>query len=487
MNPTLAATHVTESYALTNVLSRLFVPRNLMGFTLIAVICAGLWHLPDAPSVEARGTLMIFAGAVIAWAVLRWDETLVALVAALSLVALGAVSMNTFYAGMGDELVWLMVGAFVLAAVLKSTGLAERVSLKAVAMVKTPRALFYRLTWVIVATAFVIPSTSGRAALLLPVFLALTTVLKNPQLTRALALLFPTVILLSACASMLGAGAHLVAVEFIQRQGGMEIHFGQWAWLGTPFAVVCSLLATEVILRTFLSKQDQIETISVMPAPTTRVSPQERVIALIVGLTVVLWSTQSWHGLDAPMIAIMGAIAATWGKYTGVSMKQALKNVEWNLILFLAVTLVMGEAMIETGAAHWIAQSAWSGMPQRIVDQPMLVLLAVTLLAMASHLIIVSRSARATVLIPVLALPMATGELAAAGMVFLVTVASGFCQTFSVSAKPVAVYAGLEAPTYSERDLIKLSALLLPVVGTTIMVFALWVWPWQGLTVFAAQ
>ncbi|PRX98144.1 hypothetical protein CLV72_105497 [Allonocardiopsis opalescens] len=69
----------------------------------------------------------------------------------------------------------------------------------------------------LLVTALAVPSTSGRTALALPVFVALAHVLADrPAVVRALALLFPTAVLLSAVATLIG------------------ICFGQWLLLVLP-------------------------------------------------------------------------------------------------------------------------------------------------------------------------------------------------------------------------------------------------------------
>ena len=101
-----------------------------------------------------------------------------------------------------------MLAAFVIASGITSSGLATRVTAALVSGARTPRQLTHLLTGALVITTFAVPSTSGRAALALPVFVCLARVFTDrPQLVRALALLFPTVILLSAVGSLLGAGA----------------------------------------------------------------------------------------------------------------------------------------------------------------------------------------------------------------------------------------------------------------------------------------
>jgi solute carrier family 13 (sodium-dependent dicarboxylate transporter), member 2/3/5 len=96
----------------------------------------------------------------------------------------------------------------------------------------------------------------------------------------------------------------------------------------------------------------------------------------------------------------------------------------------------------------------------------------------AAHLAIGSRSARSSVLVP-LVIPVAV----AAGVdpvlaAFASTAAAGFCHTMTSSAKPVAMFADIDGvPTYSRRDLLVLSAALAPPHVVVVTTFAVAVWP----------
>ena len=434
----------------------------------------------------ALGALLIFAAAIVAWTVLDLDETPVALCAALALLAVGATTLPRFYAGLGDDFVWLLVGAFVLAAVLQRSGLAERWALQAVQAARTPRALMLRLTAFIAATAFVVPSTSGRAALLLPVFLVLAQALQgaNPRLVRALALLFPSVILLSACASMLGAGAHLVALDFMQRLGTPVPDFLGWMLWAAPFGALSSLLACELILRLFLTRTERRMTLH-LPQPASQPLTRQQWGTLSVALlALAAWATTGLHGLPAPLVAVAAALVATVKPLTGVDMKTALKHVEWNLVLFMAATLVMGDALLTSGAAAGLSSALVAALPLERLPTAA-VLAVVVVLALLAHLVVTSRTARATVLIPTVALPLAGvgagGGLDGGLLIFVVVIGTGFCQTMTHSAKPVALFAGDGTPRYSGRDLALLAAALLPALWALLMLFAAFVWPRQGL------
>jgi len=455
-------------------------PRWLLAAALLAGAGAALhWGLPTlAPG--ARWALLVFGAAIVAWTVLELDETSVALAAALALLAVGATSAERFYAGLGDDFIWLLVGAFVLAAVLHSSGLAERWALQLVASAATPTALMVRLTGFIAATALVLPSTSGRAALLLPVFLALARALPGPRLVRALALLFPSVILLSACVSMLGAGAHLVALDFMDRLGADAPGFLEWMALAAPFGLASSGLACALILRLFLTRAERSAPLALPRADAAPLTRHQRGVIAVTAATLLGWATSGWHGVPAPIVAVGGALLATLRPLTGTDLKGSLRQVEWNLVVFMAAALVMGEALLDSGAASGLAQALLQ--PLALDRLPPTVMLALAcLVALLSHLLITSRTARAAVLIPTVALPLAAAGTNPALLIFVMAIGSGFCQTLSVSAKPVAMFAGGDRPHYAPRDLAGLALALLPGLWLMLLLCASVLWPLQGL------
>ncbi len=64
------------------------------------------------------------------------------------------------------------------------------------------------------------------------------------------------------------------------------------------------------------------------------------------------------------------------------------------------------------------------------------------------------------------------------------TAAAGFCHTLPSSAKPVALFADVpDTPTYTPRDLLRLSAFLAPLTAALVLLFALAVWPLLGVPV----
>lgn len=446
------------------------------GIALIAVW--GLWTLPQGLAADARIALIVTVLSIIGWTMTRVPESLVALAAAMALVLAGAVDEAHLYATLGSDLVWLLLAAFIIAAVIKEAGLAER--LVAPLTARQPRfaAFAFVLAAVIALTALVLPSTSGRAALLLPVFLALLPLLPDARLARALALLFPTVILLSAGGSLIGAGAHLIAVEAMVSTGAPRLGYLDWLILGGPLALLASAAGVALILWLFVPPSLLAARVATAPMAGPRTAQQSRIL-LVVGALVSLWLTEPWHGFGMSLVAMAGALALLTRPFTSQKTKDVFRAVDMELILYMAATMLIAQAMTDTGADDWLAAQALAALPPVLLSSGPGVAIALAAIAVLAHLAIASRSARAAILIPAVALPMAGLGHDATLMILIAVMGTGFCQTLMSSAKPVAIYGTRDEAGFTQTDLFRL-ALPLGLVKTALLVgFATLVWPSQ--------
>jgi anion transporter len=450
----------------------------------LAVLTAPSHVAPGQLDRSGLITILVFAASVVGWMANRLDDTFVALAAAALLVVLGALDSEELFEALGEDQIWLLVAAFILAAGINRTGLPARLATALVGRARSARGLVHLITLGLVITALLVPSTSGRAALVLPIYLALAAAFANrPRLVRALAVLFPTVVLLSAIATLVGAGAHLVTSQILDTTIDEGIGFGQWLLWGLPFAVVSSHLAAELVLVLFTRHSDRRARLRVDAAALrerldvpAKMQRAEIRASCLLGAVVVLWSTEALHGLSPALIALAGGLLITAPRVGTVRIGAAISEIPWTLLLFMAATTALGTALTESGAAEWIAAKALGG------DDPMAMLIIVVALSVAAHLLVQSRSARSSVLIPLVVPAALAVGMNPVALAFASTAAAGFCHTMPSSAKPVAMFARLDqAPTYAPRDLLKLSALLGPAVGALVVLFALFVWPALGL------
>ncbi|MEU6912193.1 SLC13 family permease [Streptomyces olindensis] len=465
-------------------------PRALTALCVALSLCALLAVPVNFPGLggDARFTLAVFALATCAWIGTSIDDTYIALGAGLALTVTGVISSDTLFGTLGDATVWLLICAFVLAAAVSRTGLAGRAAVFLVSGARSVRQLVHLTTAALVVTAFAVPATSGRAALALPVFLALAKVLADrKRLVVMLALLFPTVILLSAVATLIGAGAHLITVSVLWETTGQHIGFTEWLLLGLPLAVVSSHLAAELVLLTTTRRADRQGPVRITPEQIQEHSEQpvtgpwsqaEKRCALLLATVVLLWCSEPLHRVPPALVALIGAVIASSPALGTVRLKDALKTVPWSLLLFMAATMAMGVALADSGAARWLV----SGLPAN--ESPVVFLAIVIAVSTAAHLVLQSRSARSSVLVPLVvaaAVGVGVNPVAAA---LASTAAAGFCHTLPASAKPVTLFAQLPGtPTYTPRDLLRLSAFLAPTTAALVLLFAVAVWPLLGVSV----
>ncbi|MBC3193858.1 anion permease [Pseudonocardia sp. C8] len=463
------------------------------------VLVGGTWAatggpgaLPAGLSVTGAVTLSVFLVAVGLWAFTRVDETYVALGAATLLTLAGALEPDTLFGALGDETIWLLVAAFVLAAGVRATGLSTRAAVALVSGARSPRGLAHRVAFAVFVTAFAVPSTSARAAVALPVFTAVSGTLgadaPDRRLRKALALLFPSVILLSAVATLTGAGAHLVTSQVLHAATGAGIGFGRWLLLGVPLAVVSTVLTAELVLTLFTRRDDRRRSLrvdreavaSAIPTPVTGplTGPERRALIVLAAVTAT-WSTESWHGIPAALAALAGALVLAGPRIGTTSLEAGLRSVPWSLLVFMAATGALGAALVGSGAGGWLAGVALGGAGA--VPGPLFITVVIALSALA-HLVLASRTARSSVLIPLLVPAAVAAGLDPVAVAFASTAAAGFCHTLPSSAKPVAMFARVDGvPTYDRPDLLRLSAGLGPLTVALVLVFSLAVWPLLGL------
>ncbi|MCG8555369.1 MAG: anion permease [Proteobacteria bacterium] len=435
--------------------------------------------LPELGSY-AQVSLGVFVAAVCAWTFTRLDETFVALGGALVFVIAGLETPRAFFDALGHDMVWLLIGACVVAEGVKQSGLSLRLTAAVVQKTRSISHICYALTGLMVLMALVMPSTSGRAALMVPVFASLSSELRSRSISRALALLIPSVVLLSSVGSLLGAGANVVAADLLQRMDGTRIDYLDWLALGLPFAALSSFLAAWLILRIFLTEEERRQKLS--PASLSahadgELSRAERYVLLTVGALVALWVSEPVHGVNNVVIALLGALVLAAPRFGCFRLGQVLKNVEWGLIVFMAATLKLCSHLLESGAAAWLIQQPMKLVRGADSTSIALALVATTLVSLGAHLVIASRTARVSVLVPFVLLLASAYGANPVTLVFASVAAAGFCLTLPISAKPLALFWQLDRPTYEARDLLRLSAVLGPVHMLLVLGFAFVVWP----------
>lgn len=462
--------------------SAYFWQRKTFLVPVLIAIAGIIVSLPDSLPIQGRLALFIFLVATIFWSITSINAAYVAVGSAIMLVLTGAISQEQFFASMGSDVVWLMIGAFILGNAVKETGLAARLTHMVVAKANNVANLFWLLTTVLIPLSFLIPSTSGRAAVTYPVFRSITGAIADKQIRRTFCLLMPTIILVSTIVSLTGAGSHLVANDLLEQIAQQEISFGQWVLYGLPFGVVASYISCWVISRMFLNQKQLQQPLSLPQLPAQSLSLKERQTLGISLLMLIFWLTEAWHGLEIATVTMMGAVLLTMPKFGVIQWKNSVKAVAWNLIMFVAATLVLGRSLIQSGASKWIFDHIFHWSDVRSTQSSLIIFVLLAIISLTSHIYMTSHTARAAALVPPLLYLASSLNLNPVAVMFLSTLGMDYCLTFPVSSKALLVYQELDEGGFKPKDLLRLSSVLIVIHLVLMVLFYYTWWRWVGLS-----
>ena len=438
--------------------------------------------LPSGLPTQARWSLWSFAFAVILWSTTKLNAAYTALLALLVLVVARGAPQDKLFDALASDVIWLMIGAFVLGGAVQKTGLANRLTEAVIKRARTVRGTFWLLTTALIPLTFFIPSTSGRAAVALPVFRSISDAADDRRITRALALLMPTVILVATISTLIGAGSHLVANDLLHQITGQRISFTRWALYGVPFGVVASYASCWTVMWLFLDRERLRRELKISTGAKSKpFSSSEAKTLVVAGAMVALWVSESWHGLEIATVSVVGALVLTLPGVGVLHWKDGLKSVSWNLIVFVGAALALGQSLIESGAARWIIDNAFALSGIAEANSTLLILLALAFISLTSHIYMTSHTARAAALVPGMLYLASSLQLNPVAALFISTVGMDYCLTFPVSSKALLMFQELETETYQPSDLLRLSAVLLIVHLALMMLFYYGYWRWVGL------
>lgn len=377
---------------------------------------------PEGLTLDGQFAIAAFLAALVLWITEPIPTHLTSLMLMAVLVVTRTWDATHVLGVLGMDVIWLNILAFILSAMLVKTQLAKRLALALIRRFgrRSGQALgAFVLVQLVLAP--LIPATAARAALTLPLMMAVaalygSTAEQPGNFGRNLLLLNLTAISILSSTVMTGSAANLLAVGFIQTLGAHRVYYADWALASAPIAILTVagawLLGPRVIFP--LAERERapviaggIDVIGRELAKMGRLSPREWRATGIFALVIFLWATdrfqQQWFGVElgAPVAALIGVILALMPR-VGV-IEWADTDIPWHLMIFSAGAYAGGLALDATGAASWAVGRMFGSLNLQHLafGWAYAAILAVMLY---SHLLSTSKTVRTVILIPVIIL-----------------------------------------------------------------------------------
>jgi len=381
---------------------------------LISLIVIMLLPTPDGLSPEGMKAIAIFLFALIMWVANVIPIYLTSIIVIMLLTFTGAFPEKEALGTLGYPVIWLMVSAFVLTSAMMKSNLAKRFALwMIVSFGRTPKRTLLILIIINFAIAFLIPSTTARATLLVPICLILLEVYKaapgKSNLGKLMMLQGVQSDALATSGIMTATAGNVIAVGLINDTAGGSIGYMDWLIVSMPLAFITMIIAFFVGFKMFPIREETKNFGSVMSQLKQQKNElgtwttNEKKAAFIFFLAIFLWFTEKWHmsmfgfEISVYMTAIIAATLILLPKYGILEWKEA--DIKWDLMLFAAGAYAVGTAVEKTGAAEWVIGNLITSLGLENMNAYW-VYAIVIFLTMFSHLIFTSKTVRVMIIIP---------------------------------------------------------------------------------------
>lgn len=391
---------------------------------------------------------------------------------------------------------WILVAcALFLAAVVDSSGLGKRLSLRLLALAgTTPRRILLATLGLTLFLSLIIPSPAANSGLCTVLMLGVVRLLQIPlssNLAKGIFLITAFGPALSTLMILTAGGGPVQTAAFIYQGTGKDISWLEFAVYGAPMTLGLCLSLYLLLQRLFPVDKNALPEVENLLCkameecgPFTR---KEKSIAIILAITIPLWATAKvLHPVDPATITLLAVAAVFCPGVMGSNFSPAWKalsdKVAWGTMMLFGAVLSLGQALLDSGAAAWLARATLVRMGMAEWPLPVIIMAGSLLFALFG-LAFSARSAAIGALTPTIigftqSLPPER-QVPVWGLTLIMNYAVQFAIIFPANS-PMAMIA-ITSNSFSSRDMIRL-ALPLCLTGFALLLLLSYTWwPWLGV------
>ncbi len=349
-------------------------PQREAGTTLLLIwlvvamtLCGYVPMLHGYPVGTSRAAILTLF-TICSWAIGLFKEPLTSLMFFLFTMLFSVAAPSIVFSGFSSPAWWLVFGGMITGAAIRTTGAANQVSRLLLAMnLRGYRHYIAAVVVVSIALAFVMPSTSGRVMLLTPIAMTLADRLGfepgRPGRTgiimavAAASYMPPTAILPANIPNSLLLGA-------AQTLYGIRLYYGPYFLLHFPvLGALKSVALIWLIGRLF---PDRVESSQTVEVPPTCMSPRERMLVMLLLLSLLCYATDFWHGVSPAWVSFGAGVICLLPQTRIISARDFAEQVQIAPLVYVAGFLGLGALISQSGLGELTAKALlnWTHMVQ---------------------------------------------------------------------------------------------------------------------------
>ncbi len=452
--------------------------KQLMGliFGLLVGILVYLFPL-NGISWEAHAQLALTLMTVIFWAFNVAPSGYVSGLYCAALILLKVAPAQTVFSVWLTPTLWLLIASFLIAGAVGASGLGGRIAYGFTSkFVHDYRSLVISIAVLQVALGLIIPNVFARSFLILSI---VKEICSASSFNKYDSILFGLAVFLFATPSGMvfltsESSLNMMCLNF----AGIDISWTAWfIQIGIP-CLIC--LAFFVIIFMLFFKPtgeiqiDRSQFKNKLEALGPMSSKEKRMLVWLI-IFVLFWCTSSITKINLAYGTLGLAVLMGFPFIGGLITPKTFSEVPVNMLMFLTGAITIGSVGAATGMNQWIALTI---MPTSFPNNTLLILLFITTITIAIHMLLGSVVAVMAVAIPTMvAFTSANGLNVSPAIVALL---SYFVLTnqFLLTFHNLPLAAGSDAGGYSDKDVLRFG------IPATVLIYVMTIgiiMPWWKL------
>ncbi|WP_312812531.1 SLC13 family permease [Sedimentibacter sp.] len=355
---------------------------------------------------------------------------------------------------------YLVIGAYLIASSVKSTGLGERIAymfiLKFVYSYKSIIISTFILTGIL---SIIIPHPWARSFLIMSV---MSVVIKSADIPKEDSIKIGfSVFAASVPVSMIFLTGDSVINSLAVQASGSSISWIQWfVYMGPP-NIVASILTCILILVLFkptkevnINKEEIKEKLNALGS----ISSLEKKTITWLTIAVVLWLTDSIHGINIGWITLFISMLMSFPVIGEILSPKHWGEVPVHVLLFLTAAMTIGKVGAVTGMNNWIVENI---LPSSITSNLYVLIIVISV---GIHMVVGSVIAVMGIAIPALLIFTEQLEISSVAITLMVYTSIGIHYILPFHHLNILVGQGEENGMYGQKEVMRLGIPLTVVV-----------------------
>ncbi len=346
--------------------------KNIIPLIIAFLVLAIFYFFPTPDGLTHNGQVMI---GILFMAAILWITEPIPLAATGLLIMiiqplLQLIAPDEVFSSFGNQAVFFLIGAFILAGAVEKHGLHRRIALKFLSYFeKNPKLFTFGIMISCAFLSFVMPE-HGVAAFFLPIvvsiLIAMKIVPKESNFGKISMLCIAYGCSIGSLGTLIGGARNPLTIGILSElPEPVNVTFFDWMKYSMPIVFIALPLVWLVLQFSFPIELKSIsgakKEITKQVTVAGKMSKNELIVLIILIITILLWvflSSQTYFGLA--VIAILGSILLFLTRT--ITWQDVENRVPWGIILLYGGAITLGFGIQKTGAGSWIAHTLFSSI-----------------------------------------------------------------------------------------------------------------------------